>query len=460
MGQEETIAAIATPLGEGGIGIVRLSGATAIDVADRMFRPRRGGTLAEAASHRVIYGDIMEAGAPLDEAIALLMRAPRSYTREDVVEIQCHGGSVILCRALSLSLSHGARLAEPGEFTKRAFLNGRLDLAEAQGVMEVIAAKTEASLRLAAGHLSGRFSERIRAARQKILEIIAHLEVTIDFPEEDVDEVVAEDVHLKVTQLLEDIEGMLSTESAGRILRSGLTTAIVGRPNVGKSSLLNALLREDRAIVTDVPGTTRDSIEEYAAVGGVPLRLIATAGIREASDDVEKIGIERARQAASKAALVLALFDSSAPLTAEDEAILVLLQEKKDVLLLLTKADRPALLTPPELLARVPGREVLSLSVKTGEGLEALGRAVQALVYGPEGPQEESAFVATAREAAELREAAAHLRAACETMEEGLGEDFITIDLRAAWTALGKIIGETVGEDIIDEIFSKFCLGK
>ena len=377
-----------------------------------------------------------------------------------MAEIQCHGGSVILRRALSRALSYGARLAEPGEFTKRAFLNGRIDLAQAQGVMDVIAAKTEASLRLATGHLSGRFSERIRAVRQKILEIIAHLEVTIDFPEDDVDEVVAEDVHLKVTHLLEDIEGMLATENAGRILRDGFTTAIVGRPNVGKSSLLNALLREERAIVTDIPGTTRDSIEEYAEVGGVPLRLIDTAGIREAADDVEKIGIERARQAASKAALVLALFDSSAPLTAEDEAILNLLREKKDVLLLLTKADRPTLLTPQELLTRVPGREVLSLSVKTGDGVEALGKAVQTLVYGPEGPQEESAFVATAREAAELREAAAHLRAACETMEEGLGEDFITIDLRAAWTALGKIIGETVGEDIIDEIFSKFCLGK
>ena len=244
---------------------------------------------------------------------------------------------MILRRALSLSLSHGARLAEPGEFTKRAFLNGRIDLAQAQGVMDVIAAKTEASLRLATGHLSGRFSERIRAVRQKILEIIAHLEVTIDFPEDDVDEVVAEDVHLKVTHLLEDIEGMLATENAGRILRDGFTTAIVGRPNVGKSSLLNALLREERAIVTDIPGTTRDSIEEYAEVGGVPLRLIDTAGIREAADDVEKIGIQRARQAASKAALVLALFDSSAPLTAEDEAILNLLREKKDVLLLLTK---------------------------------------------------------------------------------------------------------------------------
>lgn len=460
MEQEETIAAIATPLGVGGIGILRLSGETAIAVADAMFRPRRGGRLGDRPSHRAVYGDIVEGDRAVDEAIALLMRAPYSYTREDVAEIQCHGGSVILCRALALALSHGARLAEPGEFTKRAFLHGRLDLAQAQGVMEVIAAKTEASLRLAAGHLSGRFSDRIRAIRQKMLEIIAHLEVTIDFSEDDVDEVVAEDVHRQVTQLLEDIEGMLATESAGRILRDGLTTAIVGRPNVGKSSLLNALLREERAIVTDVPGTTRDSIEEYAEVGGIPLRLIDTAGIREAADDVEKIGIQRAKQAMEKASLVLALFDVAAPLTAEDEAMCALLQEKKEVLLLLTKADRPALLSKETLLERAPGRRVIALSAKTGEGLEALGDAVREVVYGAAGPREESAFVATAREAAELQKAAAHLRTACETLEEGLGEDFITIDLRAAWTALGKIIGETVGEDIIDEIFSRFCIGK
>ena len=460
MKQEETIAAIATPLGEGGIGILRLSGKGAVAVAARMFRPRRGGDLADLPSHRAVYGDIMEEGAPLDEAIAILMRAPHSYTREDVAEIQCHGGSVILRRALSLALSFGARLAEPGEFTKRAFLNGRIDLAEAQGVMDVIAAKTEASLRLAAGHLSGRFSAHIRAMREKVLAIIAHLEVTIDFPEDDVDEVVAEDVRRDVTKILTAIEEMLSTESAGRILRDGLTTAIVGRPNVGKSSLLNALLREERAIVTDVPGTTRDSIEEYAAVGGVPLRLIDTAGIREASDDVEKIGIERAKSAVSVASLVLALFDSSTPLTAEDEGIFSLIGEKAHVFLLLTKADRPPCLSPEELLARAPGRSVFSLSVKTGDGLPALFDAVRQIVYGKGAPEEESAFLATAREAEALREAAVHLRAACQTMDEGLGEDFITIDLRGAWTALGKITGETVGEDILDEMFSKFCLGK
>ncbi|MGP1366225.1 MAG: tRNA uridine-5-carboxymethylaminomethyl(34) synthesis GTPase MnmE [Schwartzia sp. (in: firmicutes)] len=460
MKQEETIAAIATPVGEGGIGILRLSGKGAISLAARMFRPRRGGDLADLPSHRAVYGDIMEEGAPLDEAIAILMRAPHSYTREDVAEIQCHGGSVILRRALSLALSFGARLAELGEFTKRAFLNGRIDLAQAQGVMDVIAAKTDASLRLAAGHLSGRFSARIRAMRQKVLAIIAHLEVTIDFPEDDVDEVVAEDVRRDVTEILTAIEEMLSTESAGRILKDGLTTAIVGRPNVGKSSLLNALLREERAIVTDVPGTTRDSIEEYAAVGGVPLRLIDTAGIREASDDVEKIGIERAKSAVLKASLVLALFDSSTPLTAEDEAIFSLIGEKSHVFLLLTKADRPPCLSAEELLARAPGRSVFSLSVKTGDGLPALFDAVRQIVYGKGAIEEESAFLATAREAAALREAAAHLRAACQTMDEGLGEDFITIDLRGAWTALGKITGETVGEDILDEMFSKFCLGK
>lgn len=461
MQQEETISAVATPLGLGGIGIVRLSGKDAVSVADLLFRPRRGGTLAALSSFRAVYGDIVaEDGTPIDEGIALVMRAPRSYTKEDVVEIQCHGGSVILRRVLALTLRHGARLAEPGEFTKRAFLNGRLDLSQAQAVMDVVSAKTEASLRLAAGHLSGRFSGEIRAFRQHILELIAHLEATIDFPEDDLDEVVMDDVELQVKNMIAGIERMLATASAGRVLREGLTTAIIGRPNVGKSSLLNALLREERAIVTDIPGTTRDSIEEYAEVGGVPLRLIDTAGIRESADGVEKIGIARARAAAENASLILALFDGAAKLTPEDEAILALLSEKKDAFFLLTKADQPSLLEEEELAQKCPGRKILRLSSKTGVGLDALAEAVRARVYGAGESREESVFVATEREAALLQDAAGHLRAVQKTMEEDLGADFLTIDLRAAWTSLGKIIGEAVGEDIIDEIFSRFCIGK
>lgn len=461
MQQEETISAVATPLGLGGIGIVRLSGKGAVSVADLLFRPRRGGTLAALSSFRAVYGDIVaEDGTPIDEGIALVMRAPRSYTKEDVVEIQCHGGSVILRRVLALTLRHGARLAEPGEFTKRAFLNGRLDLSQAQAVMDVVSAKTEASLRLAAGHLSGHFSGEIRAFRQHILELIAHLEATIDFPEDDLDEVVMNDVELQVKNMIAGIERMLATASAGRVLREGLTTAIIGRPNVGKSSLLNALLREERAIVTDIPGTTRDSIEEYAEVGGVPLRLIDTAGIRESADGVEKIGIARARAAAENASLILALFDGAAKLTPEDEAILALLSEKKDAFLLLTKADQPSLLEEEELAQKCPGRKILRLSSKTGVGLDALAEAVRARVYGAGESREESVFVATEREAALLQDAVGHLRAVQKTMEEDLGADFLTIDLRAAWTSLGKIIGEAVGEDIIDEIFSRFCIGK
>ena len=290
--------------------------------------------------------------------------------------------------------------------------------------------------------------------------MIAHLEATIDFPEDDLDEVVMNDVELQVKNMIAGIERMLATASAGRVLREGLTTAIIGRPNVGKSSLLNALLREERAIVTDIPGTTRDSIEEYAEVGGVPLRLIDTAGIRESADGVEKIGIARARAAAENASLILALFDGAAKLTPEDEAILALLSEKKDAFLLLTKADQPPLLEEEELAQKCPGRKILRLSSKTGAGLDALAEAVRARIYGAGESREESVFVATEREAALLQDAAGHLRAVQKTMEEDLGADFLTIDLRAAWTSLGKIIGEAVGEDIIDEIFSRFCIGK
>lgn len=460
MEQEDTISAIATPSGAGGIGIVRLSGREAITAASRIFRPRRGGSLAEAAPYRAVYGDVVAAdGAVVDEAIALVMRSPHSYTKEDVVELQCHGGSAVLRAVLSLTLKSGARLAEPGEFTKRAFLNGRIDLAQAQGVMDLISAKTEASRRQAMGHLGGHFSARIGAARERILQLIAHLEVTIDFPEEDIEAVALADAAAEVEDLAADLERILATAGAGRILREGLQTAIIGRPNVGKSSLLNALLREERAIVTDRPGTTRDSIEEYAEVGGVPLRLVDTAGIRETVDDVERIGISRSRRAAEQASLVLALFDGAAPLTTEDEEILRL-AAAKEAILLLTKSDRPAVITVADLQERCPGRVVQPISVKTGDGLEALAAEIHRIAYGQELLQEEETFLATAREEECLRQALEQLAAAIQTADAGLGADFLVIDLRSAWEALGRIIGESVAEDVVEAIFSRFCLGK
>ncbi|MBQ1614406.1 MAG: tRNA uridine-5-carboxymethylaminomethyl(34) synthesis GTPase MnmE, partial [Selenomonas sp.] len=333
--QGDTISAIATAQGEGGIGIIRLSGGEALTVADKMFRPASGKSILDYPSHRAVYGTVVdEEGRTVDEAMAIIMKAPHSYTKEDVVELQCHGGVMPLRKTLALTYAHGARPAEGGEFTKRAFLNGRLDLSQAQAVMDIITAKTDRSLKMATGHLTGQFSAQIKEWRHEILGQIAHLEAAIDFPEDEVDDVVTEEVSDKVSEVRQNIAKFLKTAGTGRILREGLMTAIVGKPNVGKSSLLNALLQEERAIVTDIPGTTRDSIEEYANVGGVPLRIIDTAGIRATEDVVERIGVEKARQMVNEAALGLALIDGSRPLDKEDEEILELLQGREAIVLL------------------------------------------------------------------------------------------------------------------------------
>ena len=465
--QADTIAAIAPAPGEAGVGMLRISGARAIEVADAVFRAASGKRLKDAETQRVLYGHVVdEEGAPIDEVLALVMRAPHSYTREDVVELSCHGGSIVLRRVLGRVLAAGARSAERGEFTKRAFLSGRLDLSQAQAVMEIVSARTDRALRVAEGHLAGHFSGKIHAMRQECLGLIAHLEAAIDFPEDEIDDVVIDEVERAVAQLRQEIRALLATAHTGRILRDGLPTAIVGKPNVGKSSLMNALLREERAIVTDIPGTTRDSIEEYADIGGVPLRIIDTAGIRETDDVVERIGVEKARGCIERSALVLALFDGAQPLAAEDEEILSLVAGRP-ALLLLTKSDLPPVTTPAALAAayaRCAGGDaaaptILAISAREERGLSALAAAIGDFA-GTGSGLEEGSFVSDERSAALLRAADAQLGAALKTIGAGLSVDFISIDLRAAWEKLGEITGETVGEDIIDEIFSKFCIGK
>ncbi|MGN0939115.1 MAG: tRNA uridine-5-carboxymethylaminomethyl(34) synthesis GTPase MnmE [Selenomonas sp.] len=458
---QDTIAAIATAPGAAGIGIIRVSGAEALAVADRVFAAASGTPLAKTPGGRAVYGHIVgEHAETIDEAIALVMRAPHSYTREDVVELQCHGGSTVLRRVLGLVLAHGARLSERGEFTKRAFLSGRLDLSQAQAVMDVVSARTDRALSVAESHLAGHFSGRIQAMRDRCLAMIAHLEAAIDFPEDDIDDIAIDEVERGVTDIRTDIRKLLATAHTGRILRDGLLTAIIGKPNVGKSSLLNALLREDRAIVTDIPGTTRDSIEETADIGGVPLRIIDTAGIREATDAVERIGVEKARDYASRAALVLALFDGSQPLTDEDREILSLI-EGRQAIVLLNKADLGTVTTAATIrdafssLSTVP---ILSISTKDDRGFDELTAAITRIAGITETPEE--SYVSGERDAALLHAADDHLRAALETIGRGLSADFISIDLRSAWEKLGEITGETVGEDIIDEIFSRFCIGK
>lgn len=461
MQQGDTISAIATPQGEGGIGVIRISGEHALKTAGRVFRAANGKPLVMAGSHHAVYGHIVdEKGQIIDECLALVMLAPHSYTVEDVVELQCHGGLMTLRKTLELTWQAGARPAERGEFTKRAFLNGRLDLSEAQAVMDIIKAQTETSLTMAAGHLTGHFSKLIKEMRHDILGMIAHIEAAIDFPEEEVDDVLTYDIQKNVVELRNKIASLLKTAHAGRILRDGLLTAIIGKPNVGKSSLLNSLLREERAIVTEIPGTTRDSIEEYANVGGIPLRIIDTAGIRATDDVVERIGVEKARSYVREASLILALFDASRPLDEEDAEILKLVKGR-DAILLLNKDDLTPVVTPDTLHERVKKEvPVITISTRTKDGLEALTQEITKKVYAGTQAGEEGSFVTDARQAEVLRQADEHLAAAIRTIEADMGLDFISIDLRSAWEKLGELTGETVGEDIINEIFSKFCIGK
>ncbi|WP_109298157.1 tRNA uridine-5-carboxymethylaminomethyl(34) synthesis GTPase MnmE [Sporomusa sphaeroides] len=458
---DDTISAIATAIGEGGIGIIRISGSKAMAIAGKLFISKSGKTVDSLLSHQVMYGHIIDpaSGETVDEAILLSMRAPRSYTCEDVVEIHCHGGPVPLKRILDLTLVQGARLAEPGEFTKRAFLNGRLDLAQAEAVIDIIRSKTDASLKVAVGNLSGQLSEQVRALRHAVLRMIAQLEAAIDFPEEDIEEAAAADVAQLIAEAKSRLTTLLATAQTGRILREGLATVIIGKPNVGKSSLLNALLREKRAIVTDIPGTTRDIIEEYVNIGGIPLKIIDTAGIRDTADVVEKIGVERAKALVEQADLILLLLDSSAPLSPEDRAVLELLPGKQAIVLI-NKSDLPARLETEEVEKYTGGRLVLKISVAREEGLAALEQAIVDMVYGGQVSPGEAAFVNNVRHSAALRAALERLNDAEATIEAGMPSDCIVVDLREAWEKLGAVTGDTVGEDIIDQIFTQFCIGK
>ena len=460
MYKEDTIAAIATAPGAGGIGIIRISGKKALEIADLVFVSPTGKKIPQLPTYTAAFGRLLDKeGKLIDEAIALVMRGPKSYTCEDVVELQCHGGQLALRTALRAVFEAGARPAEPGEFTKRAFLNGRLDLSEAQAVMDVINAKTDMALRQATGHLTGAFSGELHGWRQEILSIIAHLEALIDFPEEGVEEAETERIRQQIESLQEKFQALIATAGTGRILREGLMTAIIGKPNVGKSSLLNALLREERAIVTDIPGTTRDAIEEYADLDGVPLRIIDTAGIRETADTVEQLGVEKSKEYIAKAQLVLALFDSSRHLDGEDEEIISLLPGQKAIALL-TKSDLPEKLGAEELQERLPHLPLISISTKGDrQGLKALSEAVHRFVF-QKGADTQATFLRDEEEAEILKKASRHLQEALSTIDHDMGLDFISIDLRSAWEALGELTGEAIGDDIVDEVFRRFCIGK
>ena len=451
MHNEETISAIATAAGAAGVGIIRISGKNAIEVAQKIFdRPLVG-------DRKIIFGHVKNfSGEIVDEVIALIMRAPKSYTKENIVELQCHGGNVVLREILKLTFKAGARPAERGEFTKRAFLNGRIDLTQAQAVMDVIQAKTSAALTLAQNQLAGKVSNEIRLIRQAIINSAAHIDAIIDFPEDDLDDVALAEVDKNISAQIERLNKFLENQTAGKILREGLNTAIIGKPNVGKSSLLNFFAKEDRAIVTDIPGTTRDSIEEFVNVGGIPLKIVDTAGIRNSNDAVEQIGIARAKTCAQNAELILALFDSSRPLDREDDEIFNLLPNR-DAIIILTKIDLPQVTTAEKIAEKIPAAQIVELSLKTGAGTDKLLAAITNRVGNI---NFEMNFVRDEREANLLRQAVKHLREAQETIRKNVGIDFVSIDLRSALENLSELTGESVSDDVINEIFSKFCVGK
>lgn len=465
--QNDTIAAIATPPGTGGIGVIRVSGPEAFNLVLPLFR-RPGGHTELPRSHMLTYGQIVNPGTQeiLDEVLVAFMRAPRTYTREDVVEISGHGGPLVLQHMLRLVLAQGVRMANPGEFTLRAFLNGRLDLAQAEAVMDLINSQTEAGQRLAMQQLRGRISQQVQDARHALLGVIARVEASIDFPEEDVPTPQPEELRPLIDIAQQKIDALLAGAEQGKLYRQGLRTAIIGRPNVGKSSLLNALLRTERAIVTPVAGTTRDTVEEVANLRGIPLHLIDTAGITPSADPIEQIGVQRSRAAAESADVVLLVFDGAECLTEQDLRVSQELRamgfgaRSRAMIVVVNKADRSQQLQLDETRAMWPGVPFVSTSTLTGAGLEQLEQTIADLVLGGRVLSGESSLVTSARHQEALRRASEHLRASLLPLEQRLPLDFVSIDLRAAYDALGEVTGETASEDLLERIFSEFCIGK
>lgn len=457
---EDTISAVITALGEGAVGIVRISGADALATAEKIFKSRSGKKLSEYQHHTLVYGHVTDAdGTMVDEVLCVYMQAPHSYTAEDVVEIQSHGGIQSLKKILALTYQNGARPAEAGEFTKRAFLNGRIDLTQAEAVMDIIRSRSEASLKLAVRQQNGQLAQELRKLRRKMLDVVINLEAVIDYPEEDIEDVTFDTVAGSIADTAAGIENLLAHAHTGKILREGLRTAIVGRPNVGKSSLLNALLKEERAIVSEYAGTTRDVIEEQLLLDGVPLVLADTAGIRKTEDYVEQIGVEKSRRLLQDAELVICVVDGSEGLTAEDEEILQAASEKPCVIIV-NKSDLEIDTTLQQLQERFGIDKVMPLSARTNEGIDRFAAWLKNYVYGSEGTLSDGVYIQNARHEELLRQALQSLQDAQRAAQERLPYDCIVIDVRNAIDLLGEITGDTVQDEIINEIFARFCIGK
>ena len=456
---EDTIAAIATAPGEGGIGVVRISGEKSKEILEKIFLKKN--SEKDLVPRMMHYGFVCNnfSGELIDEVMAVYFKAPYSYTAEDVVEIQCHGSMVSLRKILSLVLKNGARIAELGEFTKRAFLNGRLDLSQAEAVIDLIRAKSDKSFDVALNQLEGNFSKEIRKIRAELMNSLVNITVNIDYPDEDIEQLTFENLVSDLTSVRVKVEKMLQTSNTGRIMSEGLKISIIGKPNVGKSSLMNALLKETRAIVTSVPGTTRDTIEEMLTIRGIPVKLTDTAGIRQTEDIIEKIGIEKSKEAFNNADLIIFMADRSRVLDEEDFSILSHIGEKKAIVIL-NKTDLPKAFDETEIEKLLPKPYIIEASVANGEGIEELENVVENLVYGGEVKQSDSMMVTNVRHKNLLEEADSSLADAIEMAKSCQPLELLEIDASRAYECLGAIIGEAVEEDIINEVFARFCLGK
>lgn len=456
----DTITSISTPMGEGAIGIVRLSGPQAVEIADKLYKGKH--LLNDVPSHTINYGHIIdpESKEVVEEVMVSVLRAPKTFTREDIIEINCHGGILTINRVLELTMTYGARMAEPGEFTKRAFLNGRIDLSQAEAVMDFIRSKTDRASKVAMNQIEGRLSDLIKKQRQSILEILAQVEVNIDYPEyDDVEDATTEFLLEQSKEIKQEINRLLDTGAQGKIMREGLSTVIVGKPNVGKSSMLNNLIQDNKAIVTEVAGTTRDVLEEYVNVRGVPLRLVDTAGIRETEDIVEKIGVERSRKALSQADLILFVLNNNEALTQEDYTLYEVVKNE-DVIVIVNKMDLEQNIDINEVKDMIGDMPLIQTSMLKQEGIDELEIQIRDLFFGGEVQNQDMTYVSNSRHISLLKQARQTIQDAIDTAESGVPMDMVQIDLTRTWEILGEIIGETASDELIDQLFSQFCLGK
>lgn len=455
----DTIAAIATAMSNSGIGIVRISGDEALDVADRIFRPKKGSRkVSDMETHTIHYGYVTNGDEVIDEVMLLIMKAPRSYTCEDTIEIDCHGGVLVMKKILETVLKYGARPAEPGEFTKRAFLNGRIDLSQAESVIDVINAQNELALKSSVSQLQGAVLEKIKAIRAVVLHELAFIESALDDPEHVSLEGYPEQLHEIMSDAHSKVKKLLDSSDNGKMLKEGINTAIVGKPNAGKSSLLNILVGEERAIVTEIAGTTRDILQEQIQIGGIGLNVIDTAGIRDTEDIVEKIGVNKSREYIEKADLIIYVVDSSTELDENDQEIIEAIQNKKAIVLL-NKSDLDAK-TDASILQTQLNKPILSISAKNNTGIHELETLIEEMFFSGKLSFNDEVYITNIRQKNALAEAQNSLKMVLQSIADGMPEDFFTIDMMNAYEALGTIIGESVGEDLVNEIFSKFCMGK